>query len=149
MNEIQCTDPLTSCDRDTCLCDKAAVECFASHRSTTYDSNIDNWEGICEPSEVPPENDLEWCPPVWRQDTSYPSGSFVNVNGIAYRAFYWVDPGKNPKTHSSTWQGSGSYWQKLGPCRQTYVDGDIDSAWEEAKMILNEDNRRKKRMSKE
>lgn len=143
ISEIQCTDPVTSCDRDTCLCDKAAVECFSRHRLTTYDSNIDNWEGICEPSLLPPEYDPQWCPQTWRPDTSYPSGSYVNVNGIIYRAFYWADPGRNPKTHSSTWQGSGANWQKLGPCRLSFVDGDIDSAREEAMMILNEEYRRK------
>ncbi|UJR08456.1 hypothetical protein I4U23_012726 [Adineta vaga] len=36
---IVCTDPIGSCDRNTCECDKAAVDCFARHRQT-YDSSL-------------------------------------------------------------------------------------------------------------
>lgn len=134
--EIQCKDEIESCERDTCLCDKAAVECFARHRSTTYLKDHDNWKGICEPTVDDPEDDPDYCPPRWQDNIAYKGGSRVNVNGIAYQAFYWAEPGQNPKSHSSIWQSSGSVWQKLGPCRVSYVDGDLDSAHDEAESIL-------------
>lgn len=33
-SEIECTDKIGTCDRNTCECDKAAADCFATHRHT-------------------------------------------------------------------------------------------------------------------
>ncbi len=129
---------MSTCDRDTCLCDKAAVECFAQHRPTTYDPDIDNWNGICDTTTNAPEDDPQQCPPFWDSCVNYPRGSYVSVHGIAYRAFYYADRGRSPEKYSSTWQGSGQMWQKLGPCRTTYIDDDPTGAMTEAFAILNE-----------
>ena len=40
-NQIQCTDPIGSCDRNVCNCDKDAADFFAKHRST-YNSSFYN-----------------------------------------------------------------------------------------------------------
>jgi hypothetical protein len=40
-NVIECTDPIGTCDRNACECDKAAVDCFEQHRST-YDADLRN-----------------------------------------------------------------------------------------------------------
>lgn len=137
--QIECTDPKDTCDRDTCLCDKAAVECFARNR-TTYSSDIDNWEGNCDRPADSTEQELQECPPVWESDMAYRGGSYVSVNGVAYRAFYWADRGRNPKKNSATHQSSGAMWQKLGPCRTAHVDSDPVGAMKEALAIVGETN---------
>lgn len=114
------------------------MECFARHRPTTYDYDHDNWKGICEKTHVAPEDDPQWCPQTWEKEYSYRAGSYVSMNGIAYRAFYWANPGQSPQKHSSTSQGTGSVWQILGKCRRSYVDSDYASAYAEAEAILNE-----------
>jgi hypothetical protein len=38
-NVIVCTDPVGTCDRNACDCDKAAVDCYEKHRST-FDSDF-------------------------------------------------------------------------------------------------------------
>ncbi len=93
--EIQCTEPVSTCDRDTCLCDKAAVEWFARHWSTTYDSDIDNWKGICDKTSDAPDDDPDRCPSIWNSNVNYPGGSYVSMHGIACRAFYYADRGRS------------------------------------------------------
>lgn len=46
-NQIQCTDPIGTCDRNVCECDKAAAECFAKHRSTYNSKYFNLQEDIC------------------------------------------------------------------------------------------------------
>jgi secretory phospholipase A2 len=33
---IECTDPIGTCDRNACECDKAAADCYQRHRFTYY-----------------------------------------------------------------------------------------------------------------
>ena len=50
---IECHDSIGTCDRNACECDKAAVNCFANHRSSYQSSfliktNLELYE-ICNP----------------------------------------------------------------------------------------------------
>jgi hypothetical protein len=119
-NNIQCNDPVGTCDYGTCLCDKTAVECFARHRSTSYDADFDNWEGICTKTSKASEDDSQRCPPVWNSRREYSMDSLVSINGIIYKSLYSVGAGQNPKNHlfDSHYSGIMATWKKLGSCRR-------------------------------
>jgi hypothetical protein len=120
-NDIQCSDPVGTCNYGTCLCDKAAVKCFNRYRNTSYDPDFDNWEGICTETSKAPKVDPDRCPPVWNEREKYSAGSTVSVNGIAYQSLYSVGPGGNPtaNTQSSMMLEITATWKKLKPCRRT------------------------------
>lgn len=50
-NTIECTDAIGTCDRNACQCDKAAVDCFAEHRST-YRAGLRSWGSKSEMSVI-------------------------------------------------------------------------------------------------
>ncbi|CAF0844902.1 unnamed protein product [Adineta steineri] len=118
---IQCTDPIKTCDYHSCQCDKAAVECFARHRNTSYDSDFDNWKGLCTTATRSPENDPETCPPVWDAREKYTSDSLVSIHGIVYQSLYTSSPGQNPLNNLATshYHGIMATWKKLSECRRT------------------------------
>lgn len=125
-NDIQCTDPVGTCDYGTCQCDKAAVSCFSRHRNTSYDSDFSNWKGVCTETFNAPEFEGERCPAVWNNREKYSNGSLVSFHGIKYQSLYAVGPGGHPESNAATSHLLGvTTWKKLGQCRRTNMSGEL------------------------
>ena len=118
---IQCIDPAETCAHRTCQCDKAAVECFLRQRKTTYNSDFDNWKGLCSETSKKLEDDPQRCPPIWNTKMKYLRGSLVSVHGIKYQALETNKPGESPtkKLTSLNLPEFKAKWKNLGSCRRT------------------------------